>query len=82
MKATLQRVGNSRGVIIPKAILAQVGFEREVEIDVEADAIVIRKPKLSVREGWAEASRAVAAAGDDRLVWPQFANEADGDLTW
>ena len=82
MRSALQRVGNSQGVIIPKPLLAQVGLVRDVEIDVENDAIVIRKPRGHVREGWAEASRALAAAGDDALVWPEFANDDDEKLTW
>ena len=82
MRASLQRVGNSQGIIIPKPILAQVGFEREVEIEVEDDTIVLRKPARHVREGWAESSRAIADAGDDALVWPEFANDLDDELTW
>jgi len=82
MRSALQRVGNSQGVIIPKPMLAQVGFERDVEINVEDDAVVIRKPKRHVREGWAEASKAISAAGDDALVWPEFGNEDDESLTW
>ena len=69
-------------MIIPKPILAQVGFEREVEIDVEAGTIVLRKPNRHPREGWAEASRALAEAGDDALVWPEFGNESDAELIW
>lgn len=82
MRAALQRVGNSQGVIIPKLILAQLGFEREVDIVVEDDAVVLRKPRRHAREGWSDASRALAAAGDDALVWPEFGNEGDADLTW
>jgi antitoxin MazE len=82
MRAALQRLGNSHGIIIPKPILAQLGFEREVEIEVEDDALVIRKPSGRVRDGWAEASRALAAAGDDGLVWPEFANVDDAELRW
>jgi antitoxin MazE len=82
MRSALQRIGNSQGVIIPKPLLAQVGLVRDVEIDVENDAIVIRKPKGHVREGWAEASRALAAAGDDALVWPEFGNDDDEKLRW
>ena len=29
------------------------------------------------RAGWADASRALAEAGDDALVWPEFANDDD-----
>jgi antitoxin MazE len=82
MRASLQRVGNSQGVIIPKPILAQVGLERDVEIEVEGDAVVIRKAKSHVREGWADAARAIAEAGEDALVWPEFGNDADKELTW
>jgi antitoxin MazE len=82
MRASLQRVGNSQGVIIPKPILAQLGLERDVEIEVEHDAIVIRKAKSHARAGWAEASRAIAESGQDGLVWPEFANNDDETLTW
>lgn len=82
MRTSLQRVGNSQGVIIPKPFLAQVGFEREVDIDVEEGTIVLRKPNRHPREGWAESSRSVSGAGDDALVWPEFANEADAEITW
>jgi len=42
----------------------------------------IARPKAALRTGWAEASRRLAAAGDDVLVLPEFANESDAELTW
>jgi antitoxin MazE len=82
MKTALQRIGNSQGVIIPKPLLAQVGLSGEVEMSVEHDAIVLRKPRPAVRAGWAEASQTIAAAHDGGLVWPEFANAGDSELTW
>ena len=82
MKTMLQRIGNSRGIIIPKAMLAHLGLEDEVELVIEDDALVIRKAKESVRTGWAAASQAIAAAGDDALVWPEFPNDADPRFEW
>lgn len=82
MKTLLQRVGNSQGVIIPKPILRQVGLEREVELEVRADAIVITKPKRRVRDGWIEASRKLVETDDDELVWPEFRNEGDRNRSW
>jgi len=38
--------------------------------------------KRRPREGWAEAFREIAEAGDDALVWPEFGNENDADLKW
>jgi antitoxin MazE len=82
MRASLLRIGNSQGIIIPKPIIAQIGLENDVDMNVEDDAIVIRKLKRHVRQGWSDASRALAAAGDDALVWPEFVNEEDRDLKW
>ena len=83
MKVALHRIGNSQGVILPKTVLAQVGFtENELEMTVERDAIVLRKPKKSVRVGWDDAAKQLAQGGDDALVWPEFANEADDTLKW
>ena len=83
MKTSIRKIGNSRGVLIPKPFLAQTGMDvGEVDIEIESDAIVIRKPRKKVRHGWREASKAIAAAGDDELAWPEFANEGDKDLVW
>jgi len=40
------------------------------------------RPKRKPREGWAEAFQELAQAGDDGLVWPEFANADDDDLRW
>lgn len=81
MLTTLRKLGNSQGVIIPKPLLAQVGMSGEAEMKVENGAIVLRPARRSPREGWAEASRALAAA-DEGLAWPEFANEGDQALRW
>ncbi|MGH7727344.1 MAG: AbrB/MazE/SpoVT family DNA-binding domain-containing protein [Vulcanimicrobiaceae bacterium] len=82
MKAALQRIGNSQGIILPKPLLAQIGLIDEIELTVERDAIVLRKPRRVVREGWADAAKRIAAANDDALVRPEFANEADDEPAW
>jgi antitoxin MazE len=82
MRTSLHRIGNSQGVIIPKPLLAQVGLSGEVEMSVERDAIVLRRPARAPREGWAEDAKALVAAGEGSLVWPEFANIGDSDLTW
>jgi antitoxin MazE len=86
MEATMitgiRRVGNSRGIIIPKPMLKEAGLETEAEIALEHGAIVLRKPRRRPRRGWAEASRRIAEAGGDKLIWPEFANQDDGELVW
>jgi antitoxin MazE len=82
MRTTISRIGNSRGVLIPKPMLAQLGLQREVEMTVEDDALVLRKPPSTPRRGWAKASRAIAQDADDALIWPEFSNDDDATLTW
>lgn len=82
MKITIRKMGNSQGVIIPKPVLAQVGLDDEAEMSIEHGAIILRRPHKGVREGWAEASKAIAASGDDALVWPEFGNAQDSELAW
>jgi antitoxin MazE len=40
------------------------------------------RPKRKPRVGWADASKKIAEAGDDALVWPEFPNADDNDLYW
>ena len=83
MKTSIRKMGNSRGILIPKPFLAQMEMDvGEVAIEIENDAIVIRKLEKKARHGWAAASKVVAAAGDDGLVWPELVNEGDRKFVW
>lgn len=67
MKARIVKIGNSRGIRIPKPLLEQTGLAEEVELEVDGDRLVIR-PATGAREGWGEAFAAMAAAGDDAPI--------------
>ena len=41
MKAQLVRIGNSRGVRLPKAVIDEVGLTDEIELRVENQCVVI-----------------------------------------
>ena len=63
----LSRIGNSRGIRIPKPLLEQTGLKGEVEITAEDNSLVIR-PAKKPREGWGAAFQEMAQRGDDVLV--------------
>jgi antitoxin MazE len=67
MKARIVRIGNSRGIRIPKPLLEETGLKGEVDIRVQNGSLLI-KPALKVRAGWAEAFRKMAERGDDALL--------------
>jgi antitoxin MazE len=84
MKSAIRKMGNSHGVIIPKPVLAEVGAKEgdQVEVTVAKGKIILSPRKRKLREGWAEDSKRLAAAGEGRLVWPEFGNDGDKDWTW
>ena len=82
MQVTIRQIGNSQGVVIPKPLLAQLGLKDEAEMTVENGALVLRKPALPVRAGWAAAAKSLAEHGDDRLALGEFANEGDAERAW
>jgi antitoxin MazE len=67
VKTQLVKIGNSRGIRLPKSMIEQIGLDRDVELEVQSDRIIIRKGGHP-REGWAEAFREMAARGDDALI--------------
>jgi len=67
MKIKIVKVGNSRGLRIPKPLIDQTGLRDEVEVEVVDKKLIIR-PVSKPRSGWEQAFKAMADAGDDKLV--------------
>lgn len=67
MKTNIIRIGNSKGIRLPKAVLEQCRLEDTVEMDVEDDRLVIR-PAHAVRAGWDQTFAGMAEQGDDALI--------------
>jgi antitoxin MazE len=84
MKTAIRKMGNSQGILIPKPFLMQTGLDvGEVEIQVENDAIVIRKPRRKSREGWAQACQMIAEKSSEQpIAWPLIPNDADAGFSW
>jgi antitoxin MazE len=76
MKTKLVRIGNSRGVRIPKPLLEQVGLEEEVELQVVQAGILIRGIDVP-RAGWAEAADLIRARGEAALIDEPAATDFD-----
>lgn len=84
MEIAILNIGNSKGVVLPAAMLARAGLDTQTsaEVTVENGAIVLRKPSKPVRSGWAEAASALAQQQDDALLMGEFGDEGDAELTW
>jgi antitoxin MazE len=67
MRASVVRIGNSRGIRIPKALLEHYRLTDAVELEVQDDHLVIR-PSRKPRQGWERAFRLMHQLGDDKLL--------------
>ena len=85
MQVGLRKIGNSRGVIIPKAILSKsrAADDEKFEISLEENRIVMTLLRTDVHAGWEEDARLIGAEEDpESAEWLAFGNEGDADLTW
>ena len=67
VRSKVIKIGNSRGIRIPHAMLEQAGLTDEVEMLVEENKLIIR-PVAAARFGWEAQFKAMAEQGDDRLL--------------
>ena len=67
MEIPIIRIGNSKGIRLPKTILKKYGFNDKVNLVMEEDGLVL-KPVKKVREGWEENFKQIAEKGEDGLL--------------
>ncbi|HEX8545969.1 MAG TPA: AbrB/MazE/SpoVT family DNA-binding domain-containing protein [Cytophagaceae bacterium] len=85
MIGKIVKIGNSRGIIIPKPVLDFTKINDEVEIEVREGSIIIM-PYSHRRQGWEES---IISLGPDNLAaekeikqWHELDNKEDSEWTW
>ena len=82
MKTKIIRIGNSRGVRIPKPLLEQAGLEDEVRLRVVESGIII-EGTATPRAEWGAAAAMVSQLADDSLLEDPVATDFDNaDWEW
>jgi antitoxin MazE len=66
-KARIVRIGNSRGIRVPKILLDQAQLPDEVELHAEPGRLVVQATRRP-RSGWAAAARAMSERAHDGLL--------------
>jgi len=67
MRVSLTRIGNSRGVRIPKPLIAECGLGDEVELRVTAEGLIIA-PHRAPRSGWKDAFQQAHSGAEALLL--------------
>ena len=67
MRTEIIKIGNSKGLRIPKAILEHCRMKKAVNLYVEDHALIVT-PCEEVRTGWEQCFRLMAQKRDDTLL--------------
>lgn len=67
MQIDIIKIGNSKGIRLPLAVLRQCGIDTKVELEIKDNCIII-KPVITPRQGWAEAFELMHKNNDDDLI--------------
>lgn len=67
MKTQIIKIGNSKGIRIPKPLLEQSNLYGEVELEVISEGLLIKSSE-SPRHNWAKAFKAMAAEDEDEMI--------------
>lgn len=82
MRAEIVRIGNSRGIRIPKPVIEECGFGDKVEIKVENRRLII-SPESGPREGWEQMFSSAGDSKEDETLFESVSNEFDHqEWTW
>ena len=82
MQLNIVRIGNSKGIRIPKAILEQCQIEDQVDLVVENGRIILEPKRKTPRQGWGKAFRDMASTEEDALLIDDSVDIEMDDWEW
>ena len=68
MPTRLIRIGNSRGIRIPKALVEAAGLDASLRMRVVDTGLLLERVEDDPRAGWAEAARELEDRSDGGLL--------------
>jgi antitoxin MazE len=81
MKTQLIQIGNSKGVRLPKAIIEQCKLEKDVEIEINNNKLILYS-ESKVRKGWAESFKKMNKNTEDSMIFPDTMQSDWDDSEW
>jgi len=82
MKVNIVSIGNSKGIRIPKSILDQCKFNKEADLEVDNNKLIIKPVKRKIRDGWVSAFRLMHELQEDALLLDDSLDSEIKDWEW
>ena len=82
MEAKITKIGNSQGIIIPKAIIEQCNLTDRVNLEVKNNNLIISPIVENPRQGWEEAIIAAGVDEDEELLMGDYLEHSWDKEEW
>lgn len=82
MELSLARIGNSRGIRLPSALIRKHGLEDGLVLEDRGHEIVLTPKGGSAKLSWEETAREMAASGEDWSEWETTAADGLDQIPW
>lgn len=82
METKITKIGNSQGIIIPKAILEQCGLTDKVSLEVKDNRLIVSRIVANPRQGWEEAIIAAGVDEDEKLLMGDYLEHSWDEEEW
>ena len=81
VKTKLVRIGNSRGIRVPRVVVEQAGLSEELELEVRRRQLIVRS-SVRPRQGWEERFRDMRDPGEGGPLWPDISLSSFDEDEW
>lgn len=78
MEISIIKIGNSKGLRLPKTILEKYNISDKIELILEKGQIILR-PISEPRKGWEKAFKKMNKEGDDQLLFDDVFEDENFD---
>lgn len=82
MRVAIQKLGRGRGIVIPRDMLVQLGLHDVVDLSVQGNSLVLRRPEARPRAEWRNAAQEMKMDAEDAEDMRGFSNLDDDANTW
>ena len=82
MHVNLVQIGNSKGIRLPRAVLEALNVEKELDIEVKDQILIVKPVHNGPRKGWEEKLKTMQKRGEDKLLIDDMMDADSKDWEW
>jgi antitoxin MazE len=82
MHVNLIQIGNSKGIRLPKTVLQALKVEKELDIEVKDQTLIVKPVRGSSRQGWEEKLKAMHKRGEDKPLISDMLDIDNKEWEW